>query len=1010
MIRLPLAHKIAASVLPTVLVTVLGLGLWTYRTAYETARERIHVALGYVADRYLHDRVETIWARSWEAIDASQRARALSEAADIVPATGAGLQIVVLDEQDRVLYLTGTGFAGAHADWARMAREAAAGQGTLGSSDGEWLYARRDFAPWGWRILCLMPEASVTEMLGGIRRATLTVAAVAGFVVVLLLLWLSGEVLLKPIGQLRAAAARIARSPTRLRIGVPDGDELGELARAMEQMSSALAEQIDARSTAERSLERVKNLYAALSGANRAIVRVHERTELFRMLCRIAAEHGRFRLAWVGVPDEYGEMCPVASAGPASDILDGIRISIDEHLPEGQGTMGRAWRSGGWAVENDFLGASVLRPWHRAARQHAIYAVAAFALREEGRTIACLSVYAGERDFFRDDLIELLKDLATDVSFALDGIARAGERDRAEVARREAEERWHFALEGSGDGAWDYDIPAGRIFASRRCMELLGHGDGDGVSDGYLEWEHLLHPEDRVPARLAIDAHLRGETERFARDQRLLAADGRWRWFRTSGKVMRRDAEGRPLRMLGTLHDITAHKEAEARILWLGHRDALTGLPNRALLADRLEQALVHARRTGGRVAVMFLDLDRFKSINDSLGHEAGDLLLKEVAARLCACVRGEDTVSRRGGDEFVVVLAEAESLADVDQIAARILARLAEPFALDGRIVHTSTSLGIALCPEDGSEAEMLIRNADAAMYSAKERGRNNFQFYTAGLNEQAARRLAIEAGLRAALAEGTLELFYQPQAELASGRVLRAEALLRDSRGRLADVSPAEFVPVAEECGLIDRIGEWVLRAACQQARAWADAGLPLLPVAVNLSAAQFRRRDLAAIIADALAGESLPGEWLEIELTESLVMRDAEAAAEIFRQLKAMGVRLAIDDFGTGYSSLSYLKRFPIDRLKIDRSFVRDLPADRSSAELTRAIVAMAHALHLEVVAEGVERAEQQDFLAAIGCDQYQGYWLAAPRSAADFAVWLAGQEVCGDAALPARRAAG
>ncbi|RTK98538.1 MAG: GGDEF domain-containing protein, partial [Lysobacterales bacterium] len=245
-----------------------------------------------------------------------------------------------------------------------------------------------------------------------------------------------------------------------------------------------------------------------------------------------------------------------------------------------------------------------------------------------------------------------------------------------------------------------------------------------------------------------------------------------------------------------------------------------------------------------------------------------------------------------------------------------------------------------------------MLIRNADAAMYSAKERGRNNFQFYTAGLNEQAARRLAIEAGLRAALAEGTLELFYQPQAELASGRVLRAEALLRDSRGRLADVSPAEFVPVAEECGLIDRIGEWVLRAACQQARAWADAGLPLLPVAVNLSAAQFRRRDLAAIIADALAGESLPGEWLEIELTESLVMRDAEAAAEIFRQLKAMGVRLAIDDFGTGYSSLSYLKRFPIDRLKIDRSFVRDLPADRSSAELTRAIVAMAHALHLEV----------------------------------------------------------
>lgn len=844
--------------------------------------------------------------------------------------------------------------------------------------------------PLGWLYLNLPHGEAAHEIRAALPWALLVALSTGGALCAAALVWLVRRLLQRPIARLQATMVRIAHCPSRLRIEVPDGDEFGDLARGMETMSATLSDQIDARISAEGSLERIKDLYAVLGGVNRAIVRLREREQLFAELCRIALEHCRFSLVWIGMPDETGWFRPVAVAGPAAGLLDEIRVSNDPTRVEGRGTMGRAWR-GGWAVENSMLLAPAMAPWHEPVSRYGIGAVASFVLREEGRPLACLCLYAGEEGFFRSDLVELLRDLAEDLSFALDAMHRADQRDRAEAALREAEERWHFALEGSGDGVWDYDVPAGRIIASARCLELLGYSRGQ-LSEHYEDWEALMHPEDLLSSREAVRQHLAGETERFVHEHRLRAADGRWLWFRITGKIMRRDAGGEPTRMLGTLHDITASREAQERVAWLGQRDALTGLPNRALLGERLDVALAHAAGSGGRIALMFLDLDRFKTLNDTLGHAIGDALLREVAVRLLACVRSEDTVSRRGGDEFVVLLAQAGSAEYAEQIASRILQRLSEPYLCAGRTVYTSASIGIALYPDDAGDAEALLRCADAAMYAAKGRGRNAYQPYNRGLSERAERRNAVERALRAALDAGSFELHFQPQAWLDGRGVVRAEALLRDRGGLLAGLSPAEFIPVAEECGLIEPLGEWVLAEACRQARAWADSGLPLLPIAINLSPVQFRRGDIAERVAQALAKVGLGGEWLEIEMTESLVMRDIDSTAHTLHQLKALGVRLAIDDFGTSYSSLSSLRHLPLDRLKIDRSFVRALPGAAADAGLVQAIVDMARALGLQTVAEGVETREQHDFLRAIGCNQYQGYWLAPPCDATAFARWL------------------
>ncbi len=428
--------------------------------------------------------------------------------------------------------------------------------------------------------------------------------------------------------------------------------------------------------------------------------------------------------------------------------------------------------------------------------------------------------------------------------------------------------------------------------------------------------------------------------------------------------------------------DITQRKAAEKQIQFLAYYDALTGLPNRTLLQDRLSKALAGARRRKDKVALLFLDLDGFKTINDSLGHSVGDLVLQEVAERLKRFAREQDTVARVGGDEFLIVLTAVKDAADAAVAAERLMHAMTVELVIQGRSLSISCSIGIGIFPEHGTDGETLIKNADAAMYCAKESGCNSFRFFSEGMNAEAMERLTLEHGLRLALEKRELFLVYQPQMDIATGKTTGLEALLRWQHPELGLVRPDKFIRIAENSGLIIPIGEWVLRTACSQARKWQDEGLLAVPVAVNVSAVQFRQEDFCELIGRVLWETGLAPQYLEMELTESLLLSNAHVTLSVLQNLRAMGLKLAIDDFGTGYSSLSYLRQFPVSKLKIDRSFIRDVAVNPDDAAITTAIIGMAKSLNLKVIAEGVEDEAQMSFLRARQCDEIQGYYFSKP----------------------------
>jgi diguanylate cyclase (GGDEF)-like protein/PAS domain S-box-containing protein len=562
---------------------------------------------------------------------------------------------------------------------------------------------------------------------------------------------------------------------------------------------------------------------------------------------------------------------------------------------------------------------------------------------------------------------------------------------QARADLRDSEERFRAAFGQAAVGLAELSADGRWLRVNRKLLDIVGYDEDELLR---LNLSDMVTPED-----WAIDAPLlrelaSGALQSSSREKCYLRKDGSSVWVKATVAPMQRGAAQASL--VAVIEDISERKRFERELLHLASHDALTGMANRTLLLDRVGQATAQARRGQRLVALLFLDLDRFKTINDSLGHDAGDRVIIEVGRRLQTAVREADTVARLGGDEFVVLLADLPHERIAAVLAQKILDALSEPMQIQGHELSPASSIGISLYPKDGDDAKTLLKNADAAMYQAKALGRGNFQFYTQEMNARTLDRLTLESGLRHAVDRGELQLRYQPQVDLASGAVVGVEALLRWQPGGGQLVMPDDFIPIAEDTGLIVPIGEWVLRTACAQHVAWRRAGLRDVRIAVNLSARQFRQPGLDLMVARVLAETGCRARCVELEITETVLMERPDSAAQTLHRLSDMGVQLAIDDFGTGYSSLSYLKRFPIHALKIDRSFVRDIPQDADDAAIAGAVIALAHSMGLTVVAEGVETPQQRDFLRGQRCDHAQGYYFSEPVCAEAMAGMLGGDD--------------
>ncbi len=554
----------------------------------------------------------------------------------------------------------------------------------------------------------------------------------------------------------------------------------------------------------------------------------------------------------------------------------------------------------------------------------------------------------------------------------------------------QGERRWRKIFDQSPMGAAVMTVDRQLINVNDSLCRILGYTREELLTK---QFQHIAHPEE-LPRELAqMQQLLDGEIEQYSNECRYLSRDGNIVCTQVLMNLVR-DAAGQPLYFMPMIEDIGTRKQAEAQINYLAFHDALTGLPNRQLAKDRLDHAVAYAAREKSGVGVLHLDLDHFKAINDSLGHPIGDALIKEMATKLQDCVRDTDTIARLGGDEFLIILSNVIDPEIISSIAVKVQETLGSTFKVQGHELTTSVSIGIAVYPEDGKDFDILLKKADTALYKAKEGGRNAYQFYTEQMNGEAIEYLKIRNGLRLALINEEFLLHYQPQINLADGKVVGVEALIRWRHPELGILQPARFISIAEDSGLIVPIGDWVLKHACMQAVEWRQAGLSPIVMAVNLSAVQFKRGDIEKSVLQALHESGHDPNYLELELTESILIHDTDRALETLRRLKAMGMKLSIDDFGTGYSSLSYLKRFNVDKLKIDQSFVRDMASNKNDAAIVRAIIQMARSLNLQVIAEGVEDERLVAMLHHQQCDEAQGYHFARPMAPANFVDYLSG----------------
>jgi len=863
----------------------------------------------------------------------------------------------------------------------------------------------------------------------------------------------------------------------------------------------------------EAKIQRMTNLYAALSQCNQAIVRCVTEEELFPQICRDAVKFGGMKMAWIGMVDPVSHWIrPVASFGDGVDYLNNIRISTDADSPFGQGPTGIALRENRPYWCQDFMHDPSTEPWHEQGERYGWAASASLPLHRNGTAIGAFTLYSDTVNAFDDAERDLLLEMVLDINYALNNFVQEAARRQIEAALRESEARFRVVFEQAAVGVAQVEASSSRcIRINQKYCDILGYTREEIQG---MEFIALTHPDDVAMDRFYKERLDAGKISEFTMEKRYFCKDGGIKWvsltvspmwaagacpdyyiaivfditerkqtetqLKLTAKVFEQSGEGfvitdadRNIIMVnraftritgyneaevrdmqpslfgsglhdedfyqsmwesirtqghwqgeiwnrrkngdvypellsisavtdelgdishyvGVFTDMSQLRATESRLEYLAQHDALTRLPNRLLLLYRLKHAIDLALREGRQMALMMLDLDHFKNINDSFGHLAGDELLQQVAERLTARLRKVDTVARLGGDEFTVLLEEISEPEDAARLAKNIIADLSEPYQLSQcGDVRIGASVGISLYPQHADTPEMLLQQADTALYLAKSQGRGCYAYFSDELTIAARARMDLEARLRKAIAQNELCVYYQPQIDIASGRIVGAEALVRWQDPLEGLISPARFIPLAEETGLIIALGEWVLRETCRQGRQWLDEGVPPLVLAVNVSPHQFVRSDVGNLVSTVLAETGFPAGYLELELTESGLMECEEESVKILDELRAQGVRLAIDDFGTGYSSLAYLKRFPLDVLKIDKSFIDDIPHDKDDMEIASSIIAMGHILGFKVLAEGVETMPQLVFLQDKGCDLYQGYLKSKPLPAASFVQLL------------------
>jgi diguanylate cyclase (GGDEF)-like protein/PAS domain S-box-containing protein len=739
------------------------------------------------------------------------------------------------------------------------------------------------------------------------------------------------------------------------------------------------------RQEAERQIVRLKDVYAALSQTNQCIVRCSNREELFKSACKIAVQYGHFRMAWIGLVDvEKKTVVPVEWAGEDTDYLQGLQISIDPNSLLSTRPAGQAVLSAKYQILNDFAKSMRETEWYDRIHQYGLNSCGSFPLFTKENVVGVLTLYSGDSEFFTQDLIDLLDEMALDITYALDRLEAEKERRRLEFELA----KLSMAVEQSPvtvvitdlDGNIQFVNPAFTATSGYTKQEALGQNPRI-ISSGEKPKSEYAEMWERIKAGYSWQGLFHNRKK-----------DGSLYWEEAVITPVR-DTDGLVKQFIGIKHDVTKRVEAEENLAFLAHYDPLTNLPNRLLGRDRMERAIVNADRHGSKAALLILDIDHFKRVNDSLGHAVGDMFLKAVVERLRGCIRDSDTFSRQGGDEFLVILSAVDDSEAINRVAANILERMIPSFSIGGLELSATVSIGISVYPDDGGDFDSLFRRADTAMYQAKEAGRNTYRFFAERMNIDANEYLQILNGLRRAVDLGEFVLHYQPQISLATNQVIGAEALIRWNHPDLGLVPPGRFISIAEDSGLIVEIGEWVLREACRQMMVWRDGGLCDVVVAVNLSAVQFRRGGLLKGVSQALRESGLPPSCLELELTESILIKDTENVLSTVKQLKALGVRLSIDDFGTGYSSLAYLRRFDLDKLKIDQSFVRDIAADPNNDTIVKAIVQLAQGLGLKTIAEGVEDLETLDVIRRHGCDEVQGFHFAKPMAPEQFTAYQA-----------------